>query len=58
MVKKPDVEVQKFKSITLNQEVYEELHVLRERTKMDLGLPELSWNGFFAMWLKKLRETK
>jgi hypothetical protein len=58
-MKKPDVEVSgKFKSITVNQEVYDELDALRERQKLDLGLPELSWNGFFSMWLKRQRDEK
>ena len=59
MAKKDEPEVQsKFKSITVNQEVYEELDVLRHRQKMDLGIPELSWNSFFSMWLKRVRESK
>lgn len=59
MVKKNEPEIQgKFKSITVNHEVYEELDGIRERDKQDLGLPELSWNSFFSMWLKRRRDEQ
>jgi len=58
MVKKEAEAPSKFKSVTLQQEVYDGLDELRKKEQEELGIPELSWNSFFARMLKKLTEGK
>lgn len=48
----------KFKSLTVNQDTYEEMETLRRREQEELGLPELSWNNFFARLVKKLKDQE